>query len=184
MVLSLSAVASCPTVFGLSDAHGANILISEKRGPSHRREILYIDYEAAGYHSVMLDLAKPFYNDVFFQVLYADKMPDLPRIDYELREGVIRITLRPCEDQLGQAILEIKRRFLIAPLFEFAQAKGHDLEQHVPQLANALFACACLTRNFTGDWGNFFRNLGVGVMLSQATTLEALWECCNSLGVQ
>ena len=184
MLISPSAVASCPSVFGLCDAHGANILVSEKRGPNHRRELLYIDYEVAGYHSVMLDLAKPFYNDIFFQTLYADNMPDLPDIEYELREGVIRITLSPCEDQIGQAILEIKRRFLLAPFFEHAQGMGHDLEQHVRQLASALFACACLTRNFTGDWDNLFRNLAVGVMLSQATTLEGLWECCGSLGMR
>ena len=184
MILSPSAAASCPIVFGLGDAHGANILVSEKRGPNHRRELLYIDYEVAGYHSVMLDLAKPFYNDVFFQMLYADNIPSLPGIDYELREGVMRITLSPYEDQIGQAILEIKRRFLIAPLFVHAQGMGHDLEQHVPQLASALFACACLKRNFTGDWDNLFRNLAVGVMLSQATTLERLWECCGSLGMQ
>ena len=183
MVLSPSAVASCPTIFGLGDAHGANILVSEKRGPNYRRDLLYVDYEVAGYHSVMLDLAKPFYNDIFFQMLYADNMPTLPHIDYELREGVMRITLSPCEDQIGQAILDIKRRFLIAPLFEHAQAMGHDLEQHVPQLASALFACACLTRNFSGDWDNFFRNLAVGVILSQATTLKGLWECCDSLGM-
>ena len=77
----------------------------------------------------------------------------------------------------------IKRPFLIAPLFEFAQSMGHDLEQHVPQLASPLFACACLTRNFTGDWRNLFRNLAVGVMLSQATTLDELWECCRTLGM-
>ena len=184
MVLSPSAAASCPTVFGLGDAHGANILVSAERRPSHKRELLYVDYEVAGYHSVMLDLAKPFYNDIFFQMLYADNMPSLPSIDYELRKGVMRITLSPCEDLIGQAILDIKRRFLIAPLFEHAQAMGHDLEQHVPQLASALLACACLTRNFTGDWDNFFRNLAVGVMLSQATTLKGLWECCNLLGMQ
>lgn len=183
VALSPSAVASCPTVFGLGDAHGANILISDKRGPNHRRELLYIDYEVAGYHSVMLDLAKPFYNDIFFQMLYADNIPNLSGIDYELKEGVMRITLSPYEDQVGQAILEIKRRFLIVPLLEYAQGMRHDLEQHVPQLASALFSCACLTRNFTGDWGNLFRNLAVGVMLSQVTTLEELWECCDSLGM-
>ena len=184
-VLDPSAVASCPTVFGLGDTHGANILISEKRRPDHRRELLYIDYEAAGYHSVMLDLAKPFYNDIFFQTLYADHIPNPPGIDYELKEGVIRITLSPCEAPIGQAILVIRRRLLILPLFVYAQAMHHDLEQHVPQLASALFACACLTRNFAGDWGNLFRNLAAGVMFSQVSTLEGLWGCCcDSLGMQ
>ena len=184
IVLNPSAVASCPTVFGLGNAHGANILVSEKRGPNHGSEVLYIDYEVAGYHPVMLDLAKPFYNDIFFQMLYADHMPNPPGIDYELQEGVMRITLSPCEDPIGQAMLEIKRRFLIIPLFKYAQAKHHDLEQHIPQLASALFACACLTRDFAGDWGTLFRNFAVGVMFSQVRTLEELWGCCESLGMQ
>lgn len=176
------ATTSCPTAFGLGDAHGANI-IAEKREPNNTREMLYIDYEVAGYHSVMLDLAKPFYNDIFFQRLYADNIKDPSNIVYELKDGVIRITLGACRDQLGQAILEIKRRFLIAPLFEHAKGSGHDLEQHISQLASALFTCACLTRNFNGDWDTLFRNLAVGVMFSQVKSMTELWLCCGLLGM-
>lgn len=71
----------------------------------------------------------------------------------KLDNGIIRITVDACKDQLGQAILEIRRRSLIAPLFEHAQGMVYDLEQHIPQFASAFFACACLTTDFTRGWG-------------------------------
>ena len=173
---------SCPSVFGLGDAHGANIMVPDKGGPNNRRELLYIDYEVAGYHSVMLDLAKPLYLDVFFEMLYADSIHGSPTIEYSLDDGIIKITMDSCTDRLGQEILNIKRRFLIDPLFQYSRDIGCDLEEHVPQLAYALFSCACLTRNFKRDWDSLFRNIAVGVVLSQAADLENLWDCCRSLG--
>lgn len=181
-ILHPTATSSCPSVFGLGDAHGANIMVSDNEGPGNRRKLLYIDYEVAGYHSIMLDLAKPLYLDVFYEMLYADNVYDPPRIDYALDDGTIKITMSACTDRLGQEILNIKRRFLIDPLFQYLRDKGCGLEEHVPQLAYALFSCACLTRNFNGDWDSLFRNIAVGVMLSQASSLEKLWDCCSSLG--
>ena len=181
-LLHPTATSSCPSVFGLGDSHGANIMVSDKDGPDNRRELLYIDYEVAGYHSVMLDLAKPFYLDVFFEMLYADHVYDPPRIEYALDDGIIEITMDACTDRLGQEILNIKRRFLIDPLFQYSRDRGCNLEEHVPQLAYALFSCACLTRNFKRNWDCLFRSLAVGVVLSQATDLEKLWDRCRSLG--
>ena len=182
-VLHPTATSSCPSVFGLGDAHGANIMISDKEGPDNRRELLYIDYEVAGYHSVMLDLAKPLYLDVFFEMLYADHIYDPPRVEYALEDGTIKITMSAWEDRLGKEILNIKRRFLIDPLFQYSRNKGSSLEGHVSQLAYALFSCACLTRDFNGEWDSLFRNIAVGVVLSQAASLEKLWDCCRSLGL-
>ena len=181
-VLHPMAISSCPSVFGLGDAHGANIMISDEEGPDNRRELLYIDYEVAGYHSVMLDLAKPLYNDVFFEMLYADYVHDAPRIEYAVEDGTIKITMVAWKDQLGKEILNIKRHFLIDPLFQYSRDKGCDMEGHVSQLAYALFSCACLTRNFNGDWDSLFRNIAVGVVLSQAANLDELWDGCRSFG--
>ena len=181
-ILHPMATSSCPLVFGLGDAHGANIMISNEQGLDNRRELLHIDYEVAGYHSVMLDLAKPIYLDVFFEMLYADIVEDSPGIEYALEDGVIKITLSACTDRLSQEILNIKRRFLIDPLFQYSQSLGCSLVEHVPQLAYALFSCACLTRNFRGEWDSLFRNIALGVVLSQAADLDELWACFNSLG--
>ena len=181
-ILHPMAKCSCPNVFGLGDAHGANIMIHNEEGPNHRRELLYIDYEVAGYHSVMLDLAKPIYLDVFFEMLYADNLEDPPEIEYVLEDGVIKVTLSACTDRLGQEIFNIKRRFLIDPLVQYSQSLGCSLVEHVPQLAYALFSCACLTRDFRGEWDSLFRNIAVGVVLSQAADLDELWACFHSFG--
>ena len=181
-LLHPTATSSCPSVFGLGDAHGANIMVSDNDGPDNRRELLYIDYEVAGYHSVMLDLAKPLYLDVFFEMIYADHISDSPRIEYALDDGIIVITMGAYTDRLGQEILNIKRRFLIDPIFRYSRDMGCSLEEYVPQLAYALFSCACLTRNFNRHWDSLFWSIAVGVVLSQATDLEKLWDCCRSLG--
>ncbi|CAF9905169.1 MAG: hypothetical protein ALECFALPRED_000168 [Alectoria fallacina] len=129
-ILHPTATSSCPNVFGLGDAHGANIMISDKEGPDNRRELLYIDYEVAGYHSVMLDLAKPFYLDVFFEMLYADNVKESSGIEYALEDGVIKITLSVCTDRLGQEIMNIKRQLLIDPLFQYSRGMGFSLVEH------------------------------------------------------
>ena len=177
-----TAASLCPSAFGLGDAHGANIMNSETEGPDNRGELLYIDYEVTGSHSVILDLAKPLYLDVFSEMLYADNIYDPPRIEYALDDGFINITMIASTDRLGQEILNIKRRFLVDLIFQYPRDKGCGLEEHVPQLAYALFSCACLTRNFKGNWDSLFRNIAVGVVLLQAADLEKLWDCCRSLG--
>ena len=161
-------------------------MVSGSRGLDNRRELLYVDYDAAGYHSVMLDLAKPFYNDIFFEVLYADMIEDPTATQYNLNEeaNLIEINMgTACQDQLASGILNIKRRYLMEPLFDSLEGdRSIDLEEHVPQFAYALFSCACLTRDFKGQWASLFRNIAVGVMFSQATNLEGIWACCRMLG--
>ena len=173
--------------FGLGDAHGANVMVSGSRGLDNRRELLYVDYDAAGYHSIMLDLAKPFYNDVFFETLYANTIEDPPAIEYTLNEeaNLIEITMDAAsQDRLASGILNIKRRYLMEPLFEFLGGdRSGGLGEHVPQFAYALFSCACLTRDFKGHWASLFRNIAVGVMFSQVTELEGIWACCRTLGL-
>ena len=78
-------------------------------------------------------------------------------------------------DSLSIAILEIKRRYLIAPFYEFVKRHGlklFDVNQ-IRQLGFAMFTCAILSRNFYGKWDAFFANLAVGTLFSQ---LESIWE--------
>ena len=175
---------SCLQAFGLGDAHGVNIMIGEQGRPDNGKDILYIDYEVAGYHSVMLDLAKLFHHDVFFDTLYADEIGDAPSIEYAYTDNAIKITLDPCTDDLSRAVFNIKKRYLIEPLRDMARTYGCDLNAWVPQLAGALLACSILTRNFNGKWDAFLRSVAVGIVLSQATTFEHLWEQCDSLRIR
>lgn len=143
-VLHPEATSSCQA-FGRGDAHGANVLVSDTRESNNRRELLYVDYDTAGYHLVMLDLAKPFYNDVFFEILYADNIKDPPAIQYALNEeaNLIEIMGTASQDQLASGILKIIRRYLMQPLLEILGGESSSgMEDHVAQLAYALFSCA------------------------------------------
>ena len=64
---------SLPIAFGFGDGHGGNVMVSNASSPP---SILYVDYEVAGHHTPFLDLAKPIYQDGFFNIAYADVLYD------------------------------------------------------------------------------------------------------------
>ena len=175
---------SCPIVFGLGDAHGANIMISSSVSANGGHEILYVDYEVAGFHPVMLDLAKPFYNDVFFNTMYIDVLPGVPETRYELDGGFIDVQFTSRVDEITQAIFDIKRRYLLQPLFDLVLSHGGDLEKNVPLLSAALLLCATLTRNYSKSPDGFFRNIATGLVLSQADNTKGLYLCLRKLGIE
>ncbi len=175
---------SCPIVFGLGDAHGANIMVASHVSPNGGSEILYIDYEAAGFHPVMLDLAKPLYNDVFFDTLYMDILPDVPETKCEFDGAFINIQFTPYIDDIAQAIFDVKQRYLLQPLFALILSLDGGLEKNVPLLSNALFLCATLTRNYSKAPDVFFRNMATGIILSQAVDLETFYLCLRTLGIK
>ena len=175
---------SCPIVFGLGDAHGVNILIASQVSPNGAREILYVDYEAAGFHPIMLDLAKPFYNDVFFDTLYMDILPDVPTTRCELDGGYIDVQFTPYADDITQAIFDVKRRYLLQPLFDLVLSLGGDLDKNVPLLSAALLLCATLTRNYSKSPDVFFRSITTGIILSQAVNIEGLYSSLRMLGIE
>lgn len=175
---------SCPVVFGLGDAHGANIMIANDVSLDNGREILYVDYEVAGFHPIMLDLAKPLFIDVFFDTLYMDILPEIPETRYEIEEDFINIQFTPHADDITQAIFDVKQRYLLQPLFELVLSLGGDLEKNVPLLSNALLLCAILTRNYSKTPDIFFRNMATGIVLSQAVDLEGFYSCLRMLGIK
>lgn len=65
------------TMFGLRDCHGGNVMIGKTVKSNNNREILYI--EMTDFHSLMLDMTKPLYNDVYFNIFYADVLGTHPR---------------------------------------------------------------------------------------------------------
>ena len=175
---------SCPVVFGLGDAHGANIMIANCVSLNGAREILYVDYEAAGSHPIMLDLAKTLYNDVFFDTLYRDILPYSAKTKCELDGGYIDVRFTPFVDDITQAIFDFKRRYLLQPLFDLVLSLGGDLEKNVPLLSAALLLCATLTRNYSKYPDVFFRSVATGIVLSQAVKIEGLYSCLRMLGIE
>jgi hypothetical protein len=147
-------------------------MISETKRPAGDRELLYINYEVAGYYPLILDLMKAFHHNVFFEMLYADETPYAVDVDYFLYNGVMTVNVRTCNDHLSRAILAIKRHYLVKPLLN----EFNDLHNHVSQLLSGLFTCSLLTRNLLDKWDAFFRNMAVGIVLSQVKDLGELWD--------
>ncbi|KAL8355785.1 hypothetical protein RB601_001201 [Gaeumannomyces tritici] len=174
---------TCPIAFGLGDAHGANVMISPSSSPDNSREIIYLDHEVAGFHAILLDLAKPFYNDIFFETLYADILPATEDIAYEIDEKSINVRFTPRVDDVTQAIFEIKTRYLLQPLCEFVLELGGNLERNVTLLSNALLLCATLTRNYGASYPTLFMNMATGIVLSTANDWKEFYSCLRSLGL-
>ncbi|KAL9577657.1 MAG: hypothetical protein Q9212_006228 [Teloschistes hypoglaucus] len=173
---------SCPIAFGLGDAHGGNVMIADQIGQNGSREILYVDYENAGFHPVLLDLAKPFYNDVFFDTLYMDVLPNVPETRCKIEGGYIDVQFTPDVDSLSQAVFEIKRRYILRPLFEHALSLGWNLENNIPLLSNALFVCATLTRNYSNNATALVRNTATGIVLTGAVDMDRFYAGLDTLG--
>ncbi len=177
---------SCPTVFGLGDAHGGNLMVSQSTAKGGTSDVLFIDLEVAGFHPVTLDLAKPLYSDLFYETLYQRLFPDKVNLGLRYRVSVetnmIILDFKPRIDSLTQAILDIKLRYLVKPLREELQALGVDLEDHVPLLSTALFLCATVARNFANNEQAFLSNFATGLILQGARSWREFASGLEELG--
>ncbi|KAK5631039.1 hypothetical protein RRF57_006754 [Xylaria bambusicola] len=182
-------ILSCPTVFGLGDAHGGNVMINEssaaKGGTS---DILFIDYEVAGFHPVMLDLAKPFYNDLFYEMLYRRLTPNCISLGLkyilDVETNTIILDLKPQIDTLTQALFDIKLRYLVKPLCDEFRSLGANLEDHVPLLSTSLFLCATLGISLASNEEAFLASFASGLIIKGAQTWRELASRLEELGFQ
>ncbi|KAJ8125633.1 hypothetical protein O1611_g8004 [Lasiodiplodia mahajangana] len=177
---------SCPQVFGLGDSHAANVMFTPSDAKGSPSDVLFIDHEAAGYHPVMLDLAKPFYIDVFFETHYRHLMPGNANRGLRYRvsksTNTILVELKPRIDALTQAILDIKLRYLLDPLQAEVAKLGVNLEDFVPLLTTALFLCATV-----GSFPNhesFIGSFATGLLIRQAQNWEELVLRYGELGLK
>ena len=171
-----------PIVSGLGDVHSSNIMIAPDRSVQGHHDTLYIDYEVAGFHSLVLDLVKPCYSKIFFSALISDILgDDNGDIQFHVSEHKLEITLGLDADCISKAVVEVKRRHLIEPLRTNLHAKGLSNDTYVPHFAHALFACALLTRSYRYNFKSLMRSIAVGVVLSQTTCWDELWDKCESL---
>ncbi|KAI2629158.1 hypothetical protein GGS26DRAFT_591827 [Hypomontagnella submonticulosa] len=180
-----SQMSSCPIVCGLGNAHGGNVMTAF--GPSRYggRGILFIDYDVADLHPVMLDLAKPLYTDVFFESLYREVISPDDELDINCRiaDNTIVVEFTPKVDWLSQTILDVKMRYLLRPLSEEVQNKfERSLEENVLLLSSAMFLCATLTRKFAKDEKAFLLNFATGITLAGAENWKDLYARFARLG--
>ena len=167
----------CPSAFGLGDAHGGNVMIDESTN-----DILFIDYEVAGLHPIMLDLAKPLYNDLAYEILYRRLISDGINLglkyNIDLENNTIELTFKPQIDPLTQALFDIKVRYLLEPLCDGVRL----LQDYVPLLSTSLFLCATLGISLASNEEAFLANFATGLILRDAQTWRGLRSRLEELG--
>lgn len=158
-------------IFSLGDCHGGNVLI-ENVDNAHlqKRNILYIDYEFAGFCPPLLDIVNPFLFDVFFDIVYTHITMESPEVEYMFERDTVIINLTLAHDILNSSILEIKIRYLMAHLLEFYNNEI-NLDCALIQLGYAIFA-SCTTKVHIPGWKELFSRMAVGVIFSDIKSLD------------
>ncbi|KAJ7471840.1 hypothetical protein FB451DRAFT_1470741 [Mycena latifolia] len=178
--ISILQLADATTIItGMGDGHSGNVMISRSRP----LRMIYVDYETAGQHSPWLDLAKPLYNDVFFEALYADLLGRDFRaqglFEASLSSAGINIAVGDLHlDSTARLLWEIKRRLVLEPFEAYLLCNDLLISNSVQILGNALFCCALFTRNFNDHPDVFLLNLALGVLLSQSPVSQVVDLIC------
>jgi phosphoglycolate phosphatase-like HAD superfamily hydrolase len=130
------------TIIGHGDAHFGNVFLEQQR------DYRYFDPAFAGRHSVLLDIVKPFFHNVFATWMYfpADVARDL-QIAVELRNGCVFVEHNYVLPEVRQAILETKREYLLQPLKAWLRASNALPDDWHEILTLALMCCPLLTIN-------------------------------------
>jgi hypothetical protein len=127
------------SVVGHGDAHNGNVFLSGD-------QLIYFDPAFAGRHSLLLDLTKPLFHNVFATWMYFPQaVADQLEIKWQMEDGVIdvRHNFQPIPARL--ATLRSKLHHVLQPLL---QELGADCPLNWRQyLKAALFCCPFLTMN-------------------------------------
>lgn len=150
-------LAGGPLVCGLGDAHSGNIMHGDSPD-----DYLYVDYEFAGFHSPYLDVAKPLYNDVSFDLFYSDRKPLPPDVEIlvERKGNDLVIEHNYAPDALSRYLLKTKVDGIIKPMHAALSDVGViDDGGWWRTLGSAMVCCGLLTRDLTkfsaaGFWLN------------------------------
>ena len=131
------------TVVGHGDAHFGNVFLADGK------DFLYFDPAFAGRHSVILDVVKPLFHNVFAQWMYfpEEKAAEVP-LQVERSDGRITVSYENAFTPLRKAFLELKRKALIEPLLDWLRAED-ALPHGTRTLDLALMCCPLLTMNLT-----------------------------------
>ena len=123
----------------------------------------------------MLYLAKPFHDDVVFDNLYMDILPDVPKTGCELDGEHIDVQFTLYVDGMSQAIFDVKRRYLIQPL--------SILFEVLEEIWSMRYRGTSM-RNYSKNPDVFFRSVATGIVLSQAVNIEGLYACLRVLSIK
>jgi hypothetical protein len=132
------------SVIGHGDAHFGNVFLEQQR------EYLYFDPAFAGRHSVLLDVTKPLFHNIFATWMYFPREvePDLSlKVNVSDRERTISVDYDLKLHPVRETILQTKMEHLIHPLIKWLRSKDalHTDWQEIMQ--SALMCCPLLTVN-------------------------------------
>ncbi|MGH3429238.1 MAG: hypothetical protein ACRDQZ_17010, partial [Mycobacteriales bacterium] len=135
-------------VIGHGDAHFGNVFL-EGIAPGGSKRFLYFDPAFAGRHSVLLDVVKPLFHNVFAQWMYfpEEKVEEIP-IRLERDADGISIEYSDAFPPLRAALLERKWVSLVEPLVSWLEGENALPHGRRP-IDLALMCCPLLTMNLT-----------------------------------
>lgn len=130
------------TIIGHGDAHFGNVFLEQQR------DYRYFDPAFAGSHSVLLDIVKPFFHNVFAMWMYFpdDIARDL-HLSVVLRDKQVLIEHNYEVSPLRKAILQTKLEYLLQPLKALLRAQDALADDWYEVVTLALMCCPLLTIN-------------------------------------
>ncbi len=148
---------------GFGDGHGGNVMTTHEPDGGIR----FIDYEVSGWHSPVLDMAKPLYNDALFSVLYRELLSKGGSdVEHKVTDEAIIVNIKIRFSLLDRTVAYIKLEHMLHPLLERLKSQfPNDFIYAEDVLAAGMFTCAFLTRNLSAHRDVFFLNVAVGVLL-------------------
>ncbi len=136
------------TVIGHGDAHFGNVFLEQQR------DYRYFDPAFAGRHSVLLDIVKPLFHNVFATWMYfPDEVARDLHLTVALRDEQVFIEHSYALSPVRQAILQTKREHLLQPLKALLRAQDALAADWYEVITLALMCCPLLTVNLLNGEG-------------------------------
>ncbi|KAI1652493.1 hypothetical protein F4813DRAFT_400989 [Daldinia decipiens] len=175
---------SGPVVLGLGDTSALHTMVSPKTVQGGRK-VIFDNYGSTKYYPVMLDLARAFYCDVFFEMAHLANLPShaWPRMKYSCTETTVQVSYARNCSWLARTIADIKIRYLLHPLEDEIKAARHSFDDLIPQLSASIFLVPMLYQDFSKNPDSIIANLMTGIVMSQCRNWEDFDFAVRKLGL-
>ncbi|KAF3068435.1 hypothetical protein GL218_08350 [Daldinia childiae] len=174
---------SSPVVLGLGDTSAIHTMVSPKTVQGGHK-VIFDNYDAAKYYPVMLDIARAFYFDVFFEMARIADLPShaRPRMKYSVTQ-TIQVSYARNWSWLARTIADIKIRYLLHPLQEEMKAAKQSFDDLIPQLSASIFLVPTLYQAFRWNTDSIIANLMIGIVMSRCRNWADFDMAIGKLGL-
>ncbi len=139
---------SIAAAVGHGDAHNGNVFVNEAE-----KKLYYFDPAFAGLHSILLDLVKPLFHNVFARWMYfPEEVSKEFELEFKAGENEIEINHNFLPSKLRLEHLKAKKEHLLRPVLKLLKEKTLLPEDWQDYLRSALFCCPFLTVNLFADY--------------------------------